>query len=344
MTSVSDIIKMISALSDEDKEQVKLALTNGENIPTSLNYLATENRFANGRVCPLCGSINVVRNGHQANGAQRFMCRDCKKSFVATANSVIAGTRKDLSVWEKYICCMMLGLSIRKSAEVCGIHRNTAFYWRHKILDAIRKSFEDMQLEGIVEIDETFFPVSYKGNHKGSKSFKMPREPHMRGGQVHKRGLSREQACAPCAVDRNGFCLSKVSNLGRVSAKHIHLVFDDKIDNCSTIVTDKMNSYVRFANTNNINIVQVKSGKSKKGIYNIQHINAYHSKLKKFMAKFNGVSTKHLNNYLAWSAFVNYMKGNDGAKMDELLNAVVTMPISSKCREFSSRSPIPITA
>ena len=50
---------------------------------------------------------------------------------IAT-NSIFSGTRKDLSVWEQYIDYMMNGLSIRKTAVACGIHRNTAFLWRHK--------------------------------------------------------------------------------------------------------------------------------------------------------------------------------------------------------------------
>lgn len=341
MATVSDIIKMIATLSDKEKDELKLALTNGQPIPSSVNELATDNRFANGRVCPLCGSIHVVRNGHHADGTQRYLCRDCKKSFVATTNSVVSGTRKSLSVWERYICCMMLGLSIRKSAEACGIHRNTAFYWRHKILDALRSVSDGVKLEGIVEMDETFFPVSYKGNHKNSKSFKMPREPHLRGGETHKRGLSREQVCAPCAVDRNGDSIAKASNLGRVSTKNIHAVFDDKIDSDSTVVTDKMNSYVRFAHSCDLDLVQVKNGRGKKGIYDLQHINSYHSKLKKFMAKFNGVSTKHLNNYLAWSGFVNYAKETDDEKRNELLSIILTVPMRSVCREISSRSPLP---
>lgn len=341
MAAVSDIIKMISAFTDEEKDEPRLALTNGQPIPSSVNELATDNRFANGRVCPLCGSIHVVRNGHHADGTQRYLCRDCKKSFVVTTNSVVSGTRGGLSVWERYICCMMLGLSIRKSAEACGIHRNTAFYWRHKVLDALRSVSDGVKLDGIVEMDETFFPVSCKGNHKNSKSFKMPREPHLRGGETHKRGLSREQVCAPCAVDRNWDSIAKASNLGRVSTKDIHSVFDGKIDSDSTVVTDRMNSYVRFAHGCDLDLVQVKNGRGKKGIYDLQHINSYHGKLKKFIAKFNGVSTKHLNNYLAWSGFVNYAKETDDEKRNELLSIILTVSMRSVCREISSRSPLP---
>ena len=70
---------------------------------------------------------------------------------------------------------MMLGLSVRKSAEICGINKDTAFIWRHKILDALQNMASDVKLDGIVEADETFFAISFKGNHKKSTSFVMPR-------------------------------------------------------------------------------------------------------------------------------------------------------------------------
>lgn len=44
----------------------------------------------------------------------------------------------------------------------------------------------------------------------------------MRGGETHRRGLSGEQVCAPCAIDRNGGSIAKASNLGRVSIKRLN--------------------------------------------------------------------------------------------------------------------------
>jgi len=37
----------------------------------------------------------------------------------------------------------------------------------------------------------------------------------------------------------------------------------------------------------------------KHGIYHLNNVNAYHSRLKRWLRPFNGVSTKHLPNYLA---------------------------------------------
>lgn len=345
MTAVENIIEMVKRLSPEDRAALKVALNSQDKAGCSneLEKFVTEERHAKGRACPHCGSVHVVRNGHQKNGAQRYLCRDCGKSFEATTNSIVSGTRKDLSTWEKYVDCMMNGLSIRKTAEACGIHRNTAFYWRHKILDALQEMADAVELDGIVEMDETFFPVSYKGNHKMSK-FEMPRDSRHRGGEVHTRGLSREQVCCPCAVNRSGLSIAKVSNLGRVSATDIHGVFDGRIDPEATLVTDTMNSYVKFANDTGHELVQLKGGKSKRGIYNIQHINSYHSGLKRFMMRFNGVSTKYLNNYLIWHNFVNYARETVAEKRKIMLRFVTSVLKTVHCRKISSRVAIPVIA
>lgn len=243
---------------------------------------------------------------------------------------------------EKYIQCMMNGLTVRKTAEICGIHRNTSFICRHKIIDSLQKLAEPTELDGRVEADETFFLLSFKGNHKKSSSFIMPRKAHKRGKSTHVRGLSSEQVCVPCAIDREGHSVSKVATLGRVKTKDLHNVYDGKIKDSATLCTDKMNSYVRFANSNKINLVQLKLGKSKKGIYNIQRINSYHSKLKKFMRIFNGVSTKYLNNYLLWNNWVNVKGGSIRDRVNILLKASISEHIYIKCKALSNRPIVPL--
>lgn len=57
---------------------------------------------------------------------------------------------------------MILGLSIRKNAAKIGVCINTSFYMRHKILDCIRVFMGTGNVDGVVEMDECFFPESYK--------------------------------------------------------------------------------------------------------------------------------------------------------------------------------------
>ena len=341
MPTIKDALDIIGKLTVAEQESLKTMLLSTAFVKSlNIEDFVAKERFANGRVCPLCGCIHVVRNGHRKDGTQRYVCKDCGKSFVIATNSIVSGTRKDLSVWEQYIDCMMNGLSIRKTAVACGIHRNTAFLWRHKILDALQNMADDVTLNGIIETDETFFAISYKGNHSKSKTFTMPRKAHKRGHSTHIRGLSQEKVCVPCAVNRNGFSISKITNTGRVSTKDLHHIYDGRIKTNSTLVTDKMNSYVRFTNANGIDLVQLKTGKAKKGIYNIQHINSYHSQLKRFMRGFNGVSTKYLNNYLVWNNLVNYAKESDMEKRNIFLTFVLATLKTAKCRDLSNEAEV----
>ena len=339
--AVDDILSLINALSPLERDLVKTALLEGKAKAADMNQLINEERFTGGMVCPICGCIgNIVRNGHRKDGKQRYFCKDCHKSFLSTTRSITSGSSKDLNVWKRYIECMINKMPYRQAAQICKIHRNTAFIWRHKILDALHTA-QEFNLEGIIEADETFFPISYKGNHKRS-SFKMPRDSHKRGHSIHTRGISKKQVCVSCAVDRSNNYLSMIAALGRIKTKDLHVVYDGKIKDNSTLCTDKMNSYVRFANSNNIKLVQLKTGKAKKGIYHIQHINAYHSELKRFMKIFKGVATKYLNNYLLWHNWINVAEGSLQDRVDSILRQAVSTKITIKCNTLSSRPAIPL--
>ena len=345
MATINSILADIATLSKADIDTLKNHFAKMFlKSATTLEEMVIDNRFSGGMACPVCGCIHIVRNGHRKDGTQRYVCRDCGKSFVATTNTIAMYTKKDVETWETYIDCMINGFALRKTADICDISLNTAFYWRHKILGALQNMADSVILNGIIEADETFFPVSYKGDHKNSKIFVMPRPAHKRGNDNHVRGVSQEQLCVPCAVNRNGSSIAKAATLGRVSTNDLHTIYDGRFDTNSVLVTDKHNSYRRFANSNGMQLVQIKGGKAKKGIYNIQHINNYHSQLKKFIAKFDGISSKHLNNYLIWHNFVNYAPESDVDKRSILLKFVLTQNMMFHAVDISKKPPIPLAA
>lgn len=94
--------------------------------------------------------------------------------------------------------------TLKETAEECSISVTTAFYWRHKILDALQEVTDRVCLDGTVEADETFFNVSYKGNHKNSRQFIMPRKAHKRGNNIHRKGLSSERCVFPVPLMLKG--------------------------------------------------------------------------------------------------------------------------------------------
>ena len=104
-----------------------------------LQSFLVETRITPEHGCIYCGSSHVVKNGIRKDGTQRFLCRDCKKSFLPTSESVTSRTRKNLSVWTSYLKCMLDKKTLRETSEECGISMSTAFSWRHKILDALHE-------------------------------------------------------------------------------------------------------------------------------------------------------------------------------------------------------------
>ena len=190
--------------------------------------------------CPVCGSSHVVRNGWKCK-VQQYLCRFCGKSFGDTENTILKSTKKDLDVWRLYIKCMVEKMSLRKCAKVCDINLKTAFLWRHKILDALQNMMNDVQLNGVVEADETFTSISYKGQKM------LPRNPHKRGEKAVKRGLSKEKVCIPCGINMNGLSVAKISNLGKPSWKDIQSVLGGKVEKQSILVTDSFRGYHKLA-------------------------------------------------------------------------------------------------
>ena len=300
MTTMEEVLELIRDLTPFE------ILTLSQNLKEmlvsfDLSNIAEDNRFSGGFVCPRCKGKNITRNGKK-NGKQRYFCKDCSHNFMDSTKSIVYKSKYGIEVWSKYIDCMLLGMSLRQSAKRCGIHYKTAFYWRHKILKSLATYLSKVELSGIIESDETFVLTNYKGNHTKSSTFVMPRPPKKRGTAATKRGLSKEQVCIPCMIDRNGNIVSKIAGNGRITSNQlIQTMQDVTIASNSTLVTDKASAYVKFAQAYSLELVSLKSGfEYVRGIYHIQHVNAFHSKLKKFLRKFNGIATKHLQAYLNW--------------------------------------------
>lgn len=202
MPTVASVLADYRALNKIEQEKVRSQILASMFSGTNLKVYMESKRFAYGRVCPHCGSTHAVRNGKRPDGTQRYKCMDCGKRFVITTNSVVSGTRKNLSVWVAFIECMLLGLTLSDCADKCGIHKNTAFAWRHKVLDALQKLAEGVNLDGIVEADETFFPPVLQRQQQGAESLYRKEE----------RLIQRPDLCSMC-----GKSLGYVNCKGRQS-------------------------------------------------------------------------------------------------------------------------------
>jgi transposase-like protein len=267
-----------------------------------------ETRFKEGFECPHCASEHVVRFG-KINGRQRYRCKCCRKTFSDTTNTVLYRTRKG-NEWITFVECMLKGYSLRKSAKIVGVTWVTLFYWRHKLLNAL-KQIDFEKFEGIVEMDETYFLYSEKGK-RGITN----RKPRKRGGKSKHRGISHEQVCVLVARDRTKATVAKVACMGRIVKDKVDKIFGSKLTPDNVLVTDAWRAYKTYAKEKGLEHYRIKSNDEKyviKGLYHIQNVNGLHSRMKQWIDRFKGVATKYLDNYLAWFLFVD-SRSNESTK------------------------------
>ena len=285
-----NIHALLNTLTKQEKEELKDLLI--AHSHSNLQHALEENS-PNKQNCPHCQHSKFIRVGKTRN-VQRYKCKGCGKTFGLNTNTFVHKTHKPLATWDRYIQLMIDGYSIRRIARKLKITTTTALYWRHKILAAL-KSIPNTKLNGIVEADETFFRLSYKGQKKD-----LTRKARKRGGEARKRGTSKEQVCVLTAIDRNKGNWMKPVCLGRLSTEHLYGDFADQISSESVLVTDKHRAYIRFCEDKELSHKTMYSMLRRDGAYHLQNVNGLHSQLKRFMRPFNGVATKYLDNYLAY--------------------------------------------
>lgn len=111
------------------------------------------------------GLKNIVRNGFQSNGTQKYKCVDCGRNFVRTINTPFF--HKHLEKKEIIQICKMLSekLSFRAIARITKHHLDTI----RSIADAIAKhckKFNDYFITELkltpIEVDEMWSYVKKK--------------------------------------------------------------------------------------------------------------------------------------------------------------------------------------
>jgi len=180
---------------------------------------------------------------------------------------------------------------VRAGARRCGVHKNTAFRWRHRFL-ALPAELKPLSLHGIVEADETYFLESHKGERH------LPRK---RGGVAKKRGLSSEPILVRVVRDRSTATTDAV--LPQTDTEAVTAVLAPVLDPDAVLCSDSNAIYHCFAERAHIahTPVNLKAGiRVSDHAFHIQNANAYHPRLKGWMARFHGVATKYLPNYLGW--------------------------------------------
>jgi len=237
-----------------------------------------------------------------------YRCNTCNKWYSETTGTALYDIKLK-SKWQSYLNCMEKGMPIKKIAKELGISIQTSFDWRHKILSSLAQ-FIPEELTDEVECDELELAL----NEKGNKNLK--RKPRKRSSDF-KRNQGKEVITTVqvvIAVSRSGEKILTAVESKRLNKKEIAKVMDGKLANNSTLITDKHPSYRAYAKDNpTIKHKQLLAkdhvDKNDKTLH-LQKVNNVHSQLRGFLKPFNGVSSKYLQNYLNWYAYVDHIQNS----------------------------------
>ena len=252
---------------------------------------------APGRCCPSCGGARCYRHGF-ANDLQRFRCCACGRTFNDLSGTPLARLRKKAK-WLEYSRALLDTLPVRKAADRIGVHRNTAFRWRHRFLRWVKLD-RPGSLNGIVEADETFLLESQKGSRK------LDRPARRRGGRAGKRGISRDLDCILVARDRSGNTIDAVTGRGALTAAQLERDLLPRLDPQALLVSDSNAAYRAFSRQHKIahQAVNLRAGARVRRVGNsaihVQNVNSYHQRFKTWLLGFRGVASRYLPNYLGW--------------------------------------------
>lgn len=193
-----------------------------------------QRRWPHGPACVHCGSQNVYRVGGKSHRPGLIECRDCRKQFTVTVNTVMEDSHLPLSLWAKAFHFMT---SSKKGMSALQLQRNlalgsyrTAWFLAHRIREAMKYEPVAGLLKGDVQVDETYV---------GGK----PRKGH--GQPRPKRGRGTNKEAVLVLVETKGKAHSHP--IERLDASTLKAAMETCIDKSAAIVTDELPPYPKAA-------------------------------------------------------------------------------------------------
>ena len=130
-----------------------------------------EARWPNGFVCPKCGGTKCCfvkkRNGYQ--------CNKCKFRFSPKVGTLMQDSPLPYKIWLwaiYLVASSKRGISAMELMRQLHVTYKTAWYLLHRIRDAMGNRDEKYLLEGLIELDDSYFGGPKEGGKRGRGTLK----------------------------------------------------------------------------------------------------------------------------------------------------------------------------
>lgn len=106
---------------------------------------------------------------------------------------------------------------------------------------------------------------------------------------------------------------------GHIVKDRLDKAIGSKLTSTNVLCTDEWRAFKTYASEKGLEHYRSDGKDRVKGLYHIQNVNNYHSRLKGWIDRFNGVATKYLDHYLGWFQFLDIIKHrNDNTTVSKM--------------------------
>jgi transposase-like protein len=232
-------------------------------------------KWQEGIKCPRCRSEKVSRILKR----DQFDCDECRYQFSVTAGSIFHDSH--LPLWKWFLAVYLMteskkGISANQLKRSLAISYKTAWYLCHRIRKAIEEAKDKPQLNGTVEVDETYVGGKYDRRRK--------RDPWDKQAVV---GL----------LERDGTFEAKT--IRTASKKVLTGVIKDRVNRSATVMTDELPAYKSVNKTHKHKSVNHSAEEWVRGNVHTNGVESAWSLFKRsIVGSYHKISTKHMDAYL----------------------------------------------
>lgn len=275
--------------------------------------------------CRYCNSEFIVKRGFTQNKIQRYYCKNCKKKFTPTTNTIFDNHKISITEWIEFLLNIFNYSSTNLTSKMNKNGINTSIYWLNKTFLVLREYQKNIVLTGKVYIDETFYK-ELKSNIKTIDG-KQP------------RGLSKNQYCIGLGCDSKNI-IAIFEGLGKTSSDRTKEAFITHIDSNSTLIHDEEKSHQVLIDELNLVNISYNSNDLKKlddKDNPLRKINHQCDLLKQFLNAHSGFDRGDLQDYLNLYCFINGGHKNRLEKVNELLELALSTNTTLRYRDLFNK-------